>query len=101
MEGGSVYDHAAMVRVLDRAGCEVRIEGEVRSSATMFLAVGCVVPEARLVFHLPTPDEHRHRAEMARHYPPAIADWFTSLPSGTPPLTMMGAEAIRLGATAC
>jgi hypothetical protein len=49
--GGSIPDHQALVRWVERSGCEIRIEGDCASACTMLLQVGCVAPGARLGFH--------------------------------------------------
>jgi hypothetical protein len=109
--GGLVADHAAAVRVLSAAGCEVRLEGDCRSACTMLLAVpgACVTPAALLTFHAPrardgsplAPTAADHWvAEIARHYPPALRRWF--LDEGRyQTATITGATLIALGVPAC
>ena len=78
-----------------------RIVGICMSACTMEMLTGCVAPTARLVFHLPNPDTPHWRDVMRHHYPDAIANWFATLPAGSAPHEMIGAEAIRLGARPC
>jgi hypothetical protein len=94
--GGSILGYAA--RADDYTG---QLPDYCASACTMFLLRGCVVPQTALVFHLPSVDNPHWRGIMADHYPPAIAAWFMALPPDSPALMMTGAEAIRLGASAC
>jgi len=71
------------------------------SACTLYMLHGCVRPEMTLIFHLPSVDHFYWRDLMAGHYPPAIASWFASLPSDTPPVEMSGAEAVNRGAAPC
>ena len=83
-QGGFVGPRAAYVATLGNR--EVRIEGTCVSACTMYLAAPnvCVTRDARLGFHgpsffgadLPPADFDYWSRVLARHYPPAIADWF-------------------------
>lgn len=99
--GGPIAARAAAIRSAPPA----EIRGLCMSACTMLMATGCVHPGAVLVFHGPVTDdpgafEHYSRV-MARHYPPAIADWFMAEGRFGGPWIMTGAEAIRLGARGC
>lgn len=98
--GGPIAARAAMVR----NGEPATIVGLCGSACTMHLLTGCVTPGAMLVFHGPQTDDPRlfeHYSQvMARHYPPALADWFMAV-GRFGEWQMTGAEAIRLGARAC
>lgn len=101
MLGGSVGDHAGMARALEASGCEVRIEGEVRSAATMLLGPGCVTPDALVTLHLPSIDTPHWRSLMAGFYAPWLAEVFMNLPPGSPPVTLTGAQLVQAGETPC
>jgi hypothetical protein len=98
--GGPIAARAALIAV-ESEPAEIR--GTCASACTMHLATGCVWPKAVLIFHGPAapPESFDHwSAAMARHYPPAIADWFMA-EGRYGQWRMTGAEAIRLGARAC
>jgi hypothetical protein len=102
--GGSISDHAAAVRVMERAGCMAVIEGKCASACTMFLKVGCVTPGARLGFHAPTGTSNpaRFARIMAEYLPPRLARWYLAGPwKSDIPVWITGTEAIRLGARRC
>lgn len=102
--GGSISDHEALVRWVERSGCDVRIEGQCASACTMLLAVGCVTPGARLGFHRPEASSHlaEWTRRMARLLPPRLARWYLDGPAASRAVVWItGAEAIRLGARRC
>jgi hypothetical protein len=102
--GGSISYRAALVD----HGPFVEIEGYCASSCTMHLANGCVHPGAVLTFHGPSDngrplsaDSFDHWSQvMARHYPPALADWFMAV-GRFGEYRITGANAIAAGAQAC
>ncbi len=98
--GGRIGARAALIRTSG----PVEIRGVCASACTMHLSNGCVHPQAHLIFHGPQvqePDAFEHwSAVMARHYPPAIREWFMqSGRYGT--WDMTGSSAIRMGAEPC
>ena len=99
-QGGPIGYRAALIE----AGAAPEIAGWCASACTMHLTGGCVWPDAVLVFHGPVTDDpaafEHWSGVMARHYPPAIRDWY--LRQGRHgEWRMTGAEAIRQGAQAC
>jgi len=112
-DGGEIDVYARKIEAMALMGERVAIVGECASACTMYLAVGCVAPTAKLGFHGPQsgmygialpPDEHaRYVKIMARHYPPAIAAWFVKGPSRKVlGLTWISAaDAVKMGATPC
>jgi hypothetical protein len=108
--GGSIADHGALVRIAQAANCQIRIEGRCDSACTMLLSVACVDPRARLGFHAPNwqgrPMAELDRASaaehVARHYPPAIRDWYLDGPAHHARKTVItGQAAIAAGARPC
>ena len=98
--GGGINTYAAQIAMSEPA----EIRGYCASACTMWLGNGCVHRDARLIFHGPQqvrPDRFDHwSAVMARHYPPALADWFMSV-GRFGQYEMSGAGAIALGAQEC
>lgn len=95
-------------RVIE-AGPPADILGTCASACTMWLANGCVHPEATLTFHgaeYPSGDPMTSDRQdywdgiMAKYYPPQIADWFMAeVRFGE--WQMTGAAAILAGAKPC
>ena len=98
--GGYIGERAAIIRT----GPPVEIAGYCASACTMHLANCCVHPGAVLIFHGPQvsdPAAFDHwSAVMARHYPPAIRDWFM-VHGRFGEYRITGANAIAAGAQAC
>lgn len=98
--GGGINTRAVQIAISG----PVEIRGYCASACTMWLSNGCVWPEARLIFHGPqqaAPDRFDHWSEvMARHYPPAIRDWFMR-EGRYGAWEMSGAAAIAAGAEEC
>lgn len=98
--GGPIAARSAQIR----NGEPAQIVGYCASACTMHLLTGCVTPGARLVFHGPQttdPAAFEHfSALMARHYPPAIAQWFMA-EGRYGRRTISGADAITMGAREC
>lgn len=111
--GGVVSEYMRTVRAAIITGQRVEIEGSCDSACTLWLAVACVRPNARLGFHGPSsglygiglpPAEHdRIALEMARFYPPQIARWFLAGPTKQVlgMTYISGATAIEMGAEKC
>ncbi len=102
--GGLIGARAALIAAETAAGVTHEIRGTCASACTMHLANGCVLPGARLIFHGPQTGDpaafDRWSQVMARHYPPAIRDWFMAT-GRYGQTTMSGATAIALGAREC
>ena len=110
--GGRVDRMAARIERLQAEGRQVEIAGECVSACTMYLAIACVRPEARLTFHGPSyygwplnayDFDHWSRV-IAAHYPPPLADWFmgTARHRNLVPLPPLGqAQLVKMGARAC
>lgn len=103
--GGGLVTYARAVE----AGPPAEIRGVCASACTMWLANGCVHPDATLIFHEPVypsgdpmpPDRFDYwTAYMARHYPPAIDDWYMR-EGRFGEWQMTGAAAILAGAQPC
>lgn len=111
--GGVVSEYMHTVRAAIITGQRVEIRGSCDSACTLWLAVACVRPNARLGFHGPSsavygiglpPEEHdRIAQEMAQFYPPQIARWFLSGPANQVlgMTYISGQEAIKMGAKGC
>lgn len=108
--GGPVQERIDQMRGMDG----VRIVGDCMSACTLYLGLPdtCVTPSARLGFHSPTSalpgiplpreDWERVTAQMAAHYPPAIADWFMREARWSERVMLLsGREAIRMGVAEC
>ena len=110
--GGRVDWRGAEIRRLAAEGRSVEIVGECVSACTMYLAIGCVGPDARLTFHGPSyfgMPISRHDFDVwsqyiADHYPPALSEWFmaTARHRNHLPLPPLGqAQLVAMGARAC
>lgn len=105
--GGDVGRYANRIAAMHARGDTVEIRGTCLSSCTMYLAVGCVTPKARLGFHGPTVISGPATADLwsriiASQYPPAIARWYMADARHSRVLRIVtGAELIRLGVAEC
>ena len=110
--GGRVDWRAAEIRQLAAEGRSVEILGECVSACTMYLAIGCVGPDARLTFHGPSfyglpmsqHDFDVWSQYIAAHYPPALSEWFMSKARhrNMVPLPPLGqGQLVAMGARAC
>ena len=110
--GGRVDTRGAEIRQLAAEGRSVEILGECVSACTMYLAIGCVGPDARLTFHGPSfyglpmsqHDFDVWSQYIAAHYPPALSEWFMSKARhrNMVPLPPLGqGQLVAMGARAC
>ena len=117
-DGGGYYlQRLALMEELKSKGRKVAIRGKCASACTLFLAdpQTCVSRNARLGFHAPSAKRNgRNRAlppriqqaataEISKHYPPAIRDWFFQNAAHlTGRLVWMeGSQAIAMGIQEC
>lgn len=80
--GGLVYETAALVRALERAGRPVRIEADCLSACGMLLALErvCYTADARFGFHAATARgriDPPSQTMLMQHYPEGVRDWFS------------------------
>lgn len=103
--GGGINSYA---RAVD-AGPPAEIRGYCASACTMWLANGCVHPDATLAFHgavypsgnpMPPDRQDYWDGYMAEYYPPAIAAWYMTL-GRFGENRLSGAQAIEMGAVPC
>lgn len=104
--GGVVGDYARAVMAAQHSGHRVEIAGECASACTMWLAVACVRPNARLGFHGATAvtraDAYMANLYMAGFYPPAIQNWYLRGPATGQRLQWInGDDAVGMGAKGC
>lgn len=110
--GGRVDRMAARIGRLHAEGRTVEIAGECVSACTMYLAIGCVTPKARLTFHGPSyyglpmapHDFDAWSRFIAAYYPAPLAAWFMAEARhrNLVPLPPLGqAQLVAMGARAC
>jgi len=109
--GGRVDYRANQIVRLQEQGRPVIIDGHCASSCTMYLAVGCITENARLVSHGPSfygVPLNEHDFEywslfIASHYPEPLAEWYMSegryRTQFSQPLNT--AQLVQLGAALC
>ncbi len=109
--GGRVDYRANQIARLQEQGRPVIIDGHCASSCTMYLAIGCITENARLVFHGPSfygiplnaHDFEYWSLFIASHYPEPLAEWYMSegryRTQFSQPLDT--AQLVQLGATLC
>lgn len=106
--GGDVREYHLRTLVMQLRGDTARITNKCASACTLYLSVGCVTPNARLMFHSPfggTPQQIQEARELlASAYPPALATWYLAGPAyltGGDFAELSGAQAIQMGVKQC